>query len=69
MAVDRVGNVLVVDNHNDGIQMFDSSGDYIARWGATGSGDGQSQGPMGIAAAPPDTIYVTDDRRVQKFGP
>ena len=42
---------------------------YITEWGSQGTGDGQFDGPMGIAYDPAGFLYVTDlyNDRIQKF--
>ena len=49
IAVDSSGNVYVADSDNNRIQKFDSNGNFITKWGSNGSGDGQFNGPIGIA--------------------
>ncbi|MGC2383254.1 MAG: 6-bladed beta-propeller, partial [Nitrososphaeraceae archaeon] len=50
-------------------QKFDSNGNFITKWGSTGTGDGQFQSPIGISEDPSGNIYVVDfgNDRVQKF--
>ena len=45
--------------------------EYLGRFGAHGSGDGQLDNPSGIAVAPNGVIYVADtyNDRVQYFAP
>ena len=71
MAVDSAGNVYVIDGDNSRIQKFDSSGNFITKWGEFGSGDGQLNRPNGIAVGSSGDIYVIDsvNNRVQKFKP
>jgi len=42
---------------------------FVTKWGSYGSGDGQFNGPYGIAVAPDGSVYVDDagNNRVQKF--
>jgi len=52
------------------IQKFSSSGTFIAKWGSSGSEDGQFKGPIGIAVDPSgEFVYVAEqaNHRVQKF--
>ncbi len=69
IAVDRHGNVFVVDQANHRVQKFDAGGLFLSAWGGRGSGDGQFEAPTAIAAGPSDKLYVTDsgNRRVQVF--
>jgi DNA-binding beta-propeller fold protein YncE len=43
--------------------------DFVAKWGHTGSGDGQFNGPWNAAFDSRDNVYVIDQRnsRVQKL--
>ncbi len=51
------------------VQKFDSNGNFITKWGSTGTGDGRFQSPIGISADQSGNIYVVDfgNDRVQKF--
>ncbi len=51
------------------MQKFNSSGDFLTKWGSFGSGDGQFDVPIGIAIDNSDNVYVTDHEgnRIQKF--
>ncbi len=48
VAVDSSDHVYVVDHFNYRIQKFDSNGNFIAKWGSPGSGDGQFRTPYAI---------------------
>ena len=69
VAVDSSGNVYVADTGNNRIQKFDSSGGFIAKWGSSGSGDGQFSYPSGVAVDSSGNVYVADtsNQRIQKF--
>jgi hypothetical protein len=61
--------VFVVD-HNNQTQKFDYEGNFIKRWGSSGSADGQFKTPEGIAVDKNSSnIYVADsgNHRIQKF--
>jgi tripartite motif-containing protein 71 len=59
----------VADTFNDRIQKFSSGGAFIAKWGASGSGDGQFSSPEGVATDAAGNVYVADtfNDRIQKF--
>jgi streptogramin lyase len=75
IAVDRTGNVFVVDSGNDRILKFqrisDRKYDLMATWGTPGDGPGQFHVPVGIALDTAGNVYVADhwNYRVQKFAP
>ncbi len=53
------------------VQAFTSSGQYVTRWGSSGSGDGLFNTPYGIAIDNSGNVYVADGKnnRVQVFDP
>src|SRR5689334_15471389 len=69
VATDAFGNVYVVDQNNNRIQKFTSTGTYLAQWGTFGSGNGQFAIPAGIATDAAGNVYVADrdNFRIQKF--
>ena len=69
IAVDGSGNVYVTDQQNHRVQVFNSSGEFLRKWGSFGSGDGQFDFPRGIAVDISGNVYVTNsrDNRVQVF--
>ncbi|MGH9909754.1 MAG: Ig-like domain-containing protein, partial [Nitrososphaerales archaeon] len=69
VIVDSSGNVYVSDTLNHRIQKFDSSGNFITKWGSFGSGDGQFNQPEGTTVDSSDNVYVADqnNNRIQKF--
>ena len=68
IAVDSDVNVYVADEYLHRITIFSKDGDYLSHWGTRGSGDGELDGPSGLAIRD-DTLFVVDSRnhRVQKF--
>ena len=61
--VNRAGKLRAIGGARFPGQIFD-------QWGSSGSGDGQLNGPGGIAVDSAGNIYVADtgNNRVQKFG-
>src|SRR5215207_4941117 len=53
------------------IQKFSSNGDFITKWGTSGSGDGQFRTPVAVATDLGGNVYVADtgNDRVQVFSP
>ena len=62
LAVDSGDNVYVVDNDNNRVQVFDSSGKYVTQFGNTGAGHERLQDPVGIALNSLGDVYVADGR-------
>ena len=52
-----------------GVQKLTKDGDFIAKWGSEGSGDGELNMPWGITVDKHDNVYIADWRndRIQKF--
>ena len=71
VAVDSSTNVYVTDSFNSRIQKFDSSGNFILKWGSPGSGDNQFLGtPRRIAVDSGGNVYVTESlpsNQIKKF--
>ena len=67
VTVDGNGNVYVTDTSS--VQVFNSAGTRIKKWGSYGSGDGQLSYPNGIAVDGSGNVYVvdTENHRVQVF--
>ncbi len=59
------------DEWTNTISVFDSSGKFIGKWGATGSGDGELLRPAGIAVEKNGNVIVVDsgNNRLQVFTP
>jgi sugar lactone lactonase YvrE len=70
IAIDSLGRVLVADAGNSRVQIFDTSGVYLAELGG-GAGDepGQFRGPTDVCVAPDGSVFVVDSSlgRVQQF--
>ncbi len=72
VVVDPQGRVLVVDDWNNRIQVFDANGAYLTSIGGSwGARSGQFRGATGIAVDQYANVYVSDfyNNRVQKYSP
>ena len=69
VAFDSSGNVWVADTGADRVDELSSTGKYITRFGAEGTGNGQFKEPRGIAIDKEGHVWVTDtgNNRVQEF--
>jgi tripartite motif-containing protein 71 len=63
------GEIYVIDNHNQRITKFNTSGTYLATIGSFGGLPGNLHSPAGIIGDAWGNIYVveTDNQRIQKF--
>ena len=61
--------VYVSDEHLNKISLFDSSGEFIKRWGVPGSKEGQLNGPSAIKFDLNGNLYIVDhlNNRIQVF--
>ncbi len=60
-AIDASGNVWVVDQEDDRIEKFSSSGSFLAAYGTEGSGEKQFKAPSGIAInQSTGNLYISD---------
>jgi DNA-binding beta-propeller fold protein YncE len=71
VALDRQGNVLVVDALNFRVARFSPDGRWLGAFGASLDDGGQFALPKGVAAGADGRIYVSDAQRdlVLVFGP
>lgn len=71
VAIDPTShNIVVVDENNARVEIFDSAGNYLSQFGSPGTGNGQFSDPFGVAIDPTSHhILVTDlvANRVQIF--
>ncbi len=63
------GRYFVANRESNQIVVFDASGNFIAKWGVSGSGPGQMKFPQGVAFAPDGTLIVDDssNNRLERF--
>ena len=69
VAVNASGYIYVADSGNYRIQVFDSNGVFMKKWGSYGGGNGQFDFPEGIAIDSVGQVYVVDanNNRIQVF--
>jgi DNA-binding beta-propeller fold protein YncE len=69
LDVTSQGNIYIADYGNERFQKFDSHGNFLLKWGTSGSAVGQFDGPVGVALDSNDNDYITDvnSHRLQKF--
>ena len=69
VAVDQSGNIFVFDGNNRRVLKYDSSGNFVIKFGMEGTGDGEFGYSYGIVADLSGNIYVADtnNNRIQKF--
>ncbi len=63
------GHVYVADYANHRIQVFDTKGNYITKWGTYGEENGQIHKASALTVAPSGNIYLSDqfNYRIQVF--
>ncbi len=63
------GRVYVADYANHRIQVFDTKGNYITKWGTYGEENGQIHKASALTVAPSGNIYLSDqfNYRIQEF--
>ena len=68
IALDKDVNVYLCDEFLHRITIWNNEGEYLSHWGTHGSGDGELDGPSGLAIRD-DIMFIVDSQnhRVQKF--
>lgn len=77
IVLDGQGNLYLAEFDDDLIYKYSTSGKRLARWGGTGRGPGQLEGPDKLAFDAQGNLYVTEvgnkstdeNSRIQKFSP
>lgn len=71
LAADELGRVYTTDPEGYRVLVFDSSGQYVGRFGQYGTGSGQFGLPNGIAVGTKGDIYVADagNSRIVRYDP
>lgn len=71
VAIDSASNVYVTDTLNSRVQMFDSAGKFVRRFGERGNSWGMFDKPKGVATDTFGNVYVVDSgwSNVQIFNP
>jgi tripartite motif-containing protein 71 len=60
MALDSSNNLYVVDNYNDRVVKFSTTGSCLAQWGSPGTGNNELENPTGIAVDSSNNVCVAD---------
>ncbi len=71
LAVDADGRIYCADAFANFVNVYDSNGERVAKWGEAGADEGQLNGPSGLAFDSDGKLWVVDREsgRVQKFTP
>ena len=69
VAVTTKDEIVVADNQNHRVQVFDSNGTFLRSFGHNGENDGEFKSPVGVAINNDRNIFVVDNgnNRVQIF--
>ena len=69
LAFDKQDHLYITDEHNHRVSVFDSSGQFLSKWGVYGYADGELNGPAGIVIDANQHVYIADhhNNRIQVF--
>ena len=69
VAIGPSGDLFVLDQGNDRVEVFSESGEYLSQFGSEGSGNGQMSSPNGLAVNPEGDVWVLDtgNGRIEEF--
>jgi sugar lactone lactonase YvrE len=69
VALDGEGNIFVLDNGNDRVEVFNAAGEYLRQFGSPGSGEGDLSDPYGLAVDSAGNVWVLDrgNQRLEEF--
>jgi sugar lactone lactonase YvrE len=69
IAIGPSGDLFVLDQGNDRVEVFSESGEYLRQFGSEGSGNGQMSSPDGLAVNSEGDVWVLDtgNQRVEEF--
>ena len=70
VAVDKAGNIYVLDSGNNRLQKFSADGKYLASFGRFGQGPGEFIYPSWLAINSSENLYVSDphNQRLEVLG-
>ena len=68
---EKGGGVYLTDARTDWIQVFDSQGRFLRKWGTEGDGDGYFDYPTGVAIVSKENVYAVEspNNHNQMFDP
>ena len=71
LAIEKNGNLIVVDSGNNRLQVFSPDGKFVGKCGQPGRGPGEFNQPWGVTVDNDGNIYVADwkNHRIQKLSP
>jgi RHS repeat-associated protein len=71
IAIGAEGNVYVTDKVQSTVYEYTHEGNFVRKFGTTGSGNGALKEPTGISTDPAGRVWVADtaNNRLEEFGP